>query len=71
LIWREAGGPNIEAGAKRPGFGTTLVQRVIQNDLEGNVDLLFEPRGMRVMMTFPLNVPAEFADLAGASAQTT
>jgi PAS domain S-box-containing protein len=71
MVWSEAGGPRIEADARRSGFGTTLIQRVIQSDLDGNVGLLFEPHGLRAVMTFPLKVLAEFDDLSGVSDQTS
>jgi hypothetical protein len=48
-----------------------LIQRVIQSDLDGNVGLLFEPHGLRAVMTFPLKVLAEFDDLSGVSDQTS
>ena len=71
MVWSEAGGPRIEADVRRSGFGTTLIQRVIQSDLDGNVGLLFEPHGLRAVMTFPLKVLAEFDDLSGVSDQTS
>jgi two-component sensor histidine kinase/PAS domain-containing protein len=69
MMWSEAGGPRVEAGAKKSGFGTTLIQRVIEDDLEGNVDLAFEPHGVRGRMTFPLDILTEYRDLSGMSAQ--
>ena len=71
MIWSEAGGPTVEAGGKRSGFGTALIQRVIKDDLEGTVDLVFAPRGVRSVMSFPLHAIADFADLSGVSAQAS
>jgi two-component sensor histidine kinase len=68
LVWREAGGPEIQNGGKQSGFGTTLIRRVIEYDLEGNVELAFEPEGVRGVMTFPLKASANLNDLAGAQA---
>jgi PAS domain S-box-containing protein len=68
IVWSEAGGPEIQSGGKQSGFGTTLIRRVIEYDLEGNVELAFEPEGVRGVMTFPLKASANLNDLAGAQA---
>jgi PAS domain S-box-containing protein len=68
IVWSEAGGPQIQSGGEQSGFGTTLIRRVIEYDLEGNVELAFEPEGVRSVMTFPLKASAELNDLAGAQA---
>jgi hypothetical protein len=41
---------------------------VIEYDLEGNVQLTFEPEGVRGVLTFPLKASADLNDLAGAQA---
>jgi two-component sensor histidine kinase len=71
MTWGEAGGPTIEPGDKPSGFGTALLQRVIESDLEGSIDLHFEPHGLRGVMTFPLHPPGEFGDLSGVSKETS
>lgn len=71
MAWKETDGPEIASRSKPSGFGTTLIRRVIESDLEGDVDLAFEPQGLCGVMTFPLNAAtAEFGDLSGASEQT-
>jgi PAS domain S-box-containing protein len=45
LEWREFGGPTV-AAPKRRGFGTRLIDRGLAAELEGSVELLFEPEGV-------------------------
>jgi PAS domain S-box-containing protein len=56
--WREQGGPVVLAPARR-GFGTRLMQRCIEGDLAGEVDLSFEPTGVACRITFPLGPASE------------
>ncbi|MGJ4953299.1 sensor histidine kinase [Bradyrhizobium sp. HKCCYLS20291] len=53
LVWLERGGPAVEGGGAR-GFGTTLIDRVVRFDLDGDADLAFEPAGMRCTLRFAL-----------------
>jgi two-component sensor histidine kinase len=68
IVWSEHGGPPVNA-SKRTGFGTTLIQRVIAYDLEGEVDVSFAPQGVHATMTFPLRSGTQFNDLPGAAAR--
>jgi two-component sensor histidine kinase len=45
LTWRETGGPEVTAPRHR-GFGTRLIERSLAHDLDGTVDLQFEPAGV-------------------------
>jgi two-component sensor histidine kinase len=61
LIWRERGGPAIEAHPSRRGFGSQLLERGITAELGGTVDLDFTPAGLEALIVVPLdrpNVPA-------------
>lgn len=46
LSWTEEGGPQVRAPTRR-GFGTRLIQRCIERDLDGEIDIRFEPAGLQ------------------------
>jgi two-component sensor histidine kinase len=45
LTWRESGGPVVRKPTER-GFGTRLIERSLAHELEGVVDIAFEPSGV-------------------------
>lgn len=45
LEWRESGGPTVKPPTRR-GFGTRLMERCIERDLGGEVDLVFHNEGV-------------------------
>jgi PAS domain S-box-containing protein len=53
LIWQESGGPPVTPPQPR-GFGARLIDRCIERDLCGEVDLVFEPHGLLCRMSFPV-----------------
>jgi PAS domain S-box-containing protein len=53
LTWLERGGPPVERIGAR-GFGTTLIERVVRFDLDGDADVNFEPDGVRCVLSFAL-----------------
>ena len=53
LNWSEKGGPEVRAPLRR-GFGTRLIRRCIERDLDGEVDIRFEPAGVRCEITIPM-----------------
>lgn len=53
LSWEEAGGPAVNVPTAH-GFGTRFIRRSLTADLEGLVDLAFEPGGVSCRMSFPL-----------------
>lgn len=53
LEWRESGGPRVVAPTRR-GFGTRLVERGLSHDLDGEVELAFEPAGVSCLIDVPL-----------------
>ncbi|MDX2203780.1 MAG: HWE histidine kinase domain-containing protein [Hyphomicrobiaceae bacterium] len=69
IDWGEAGGPVVREGRKG-GFGTTLIKRVIEHDLEGEVVLRLAPGGAQASLTFPLQAGIEMNDLRGAAARS-
>lgn len=54
LSWQERGGPPVHPPTRR-GFGTRLIERCIERDLNGELDLVFEPHGLLCRMSFPLH----------------
>lgn len=53
LEWREHDGPPVEA-PKRKGFGSTLLERVLGRQLQGEVRTEYLPGGIRVRVDAPL-----------------
>ncbi|MDA9491202.1 PAS domain-containing sensor histidine kinase [Bradyrhizobium sp. CCBAU 11361] len=53
LVWQESGGPPVQAPTRR-GFGTRLMERCIERDLSGELDLVFDSKGLCCRTTFPL-----------------
>jgi two-component sensor histidine kinase len=51
LIWQEKGGPPVKQ-ARTSGFGTTLIDRVLQRDLDAKIEIDFEPQGLRFGVKF-------------------
>jgi two-component sensor histidine kinase len=51
IEWLEQGGPSVSA-PNRSGFGTRVLRSTLSNANEGNVDLTFEPDGLRCRMSF-------------------
>jgi len=57
LDWEESGGPPVQAPT-RSGFGSRLLQRGLQHDLQGTVTLEFPPEGVRCHIEAPLPATA-------------
>jgi PAS domain S-box-containing protein len=51
--WNEAGGPLVSPPRRR-GFGTRLMERCIERDLDGQFDLAFDPTGVQARLVIPL-----------------
>jgi PAS domain S-box-containing protein len=52
LEWSEQNGPPVVSPERR-GFGTRLLERCIVRDLDGRLNLAFEPEGVRCGMVVP------------------
>ena len=52
MSWREHGGPPVSA-PDRKGFGHVVIADMVGNALRGNVDLRFEPDGLRWTLDAP------------------
>jgi two-component system CheB/CheR fusion protein len=53
LFWRERDGPKITESTQR-GFGLTFVEREVQYNLRGKIEIDFEPNGVAVALGIPL-----------------
>ena len=54
LDWRERNGPAPATGGVLPGFGTRLVRLSVEQQLNGRIETIAEPAGMRHKITLPL-----------------
>jgi two-component system, chemotaxis family, CheB/CheR fusion protein len=52
LSWEEHGGPPVTP-PRETGFGTQLIRRAFDYELDGTADLSFGPEGFRLEATFP------------------
>ena len=53
LDWKESGGPAPKR-SRRPGFGSRLINMVIERQLNGQVEQSFGPEGLEAKLTVPL-----------------
>lgn len=53
LTWQESGGPPVQAPT-RTGFGTRLIAGGVGRELDGTVDIAFDPSGLRCDLDVPL-----------------
>ncbi|MGH7075752.1 MAG: CheR family methyltransferase, partial [Stellaceae bacterium] len=63
LLWLESGGPKSEGNIEK-GFGTELIERVAQYELEGEAQIAFETDGLRCNIAVPIGsdivIPPKF-----------
>ena len=52
FVWQERGGPRVEPPTRR-GFGSKLIQRGLATELEAEVTLAFEPKGVVCTIVAP------------------
>ncbi len=53
IAWRETGGPKVQAPTRR-GFGSDLIERQTQHDLDGTVDIAFATEGLSLVLRLPM-----------------
>jgi light-regulated signal transduction histidine kinase (bacteriophytochrome)/CheY-like chemotaxis protein len=61
LTWTETGGPTVSQPT-RVGFGRTLLERTVAHDLQGTVDLEFDPAGVKCRIRIPVSQLASIRD---------
>lgn len=54
LLWVESGGPPVTV-PDTEGFGTTLIKRSAEYELQGKADISWEPDGLVYRLEFPLS----------------
>ena len=54
LQWQEAGGPPVTPPS-RGGFGSRLIRLELTHELNGDVELIYEPEGFKLEMQFPVS----------------
>ncbi|WP_183231762.1 CheR family methyltransferase [Bradyrhizobium sp. SBR1B] len=52
--WRERGGPQVKAPARK-GFGTELLERTLAFEFKGQTAIAFDPSGLHCTIAIPLN----------------
>jgi light-regulated signal transduction histidine kinase (bacteriophytochrome)/CheY-like chemotaxis protein len=65
IDWKESGGPPVQPPARR-GFGTTIIERSIPFDLNGDAELNFDLLGVKARFVIPANYVQVMASVAGA-----
>ncbi len=69
IAWREAGGPPVSPPG-RQGFGSTIIQRSIPHELQGEAEMRFRLGGLEADFLIPRRFLAEASD-HGAGMQGT
>ena len=54
IQWSESGGPTVAKPSTR-GFGSRLIERGLQRELDAQVEFEFLPQGVRCLMRIPLS----------------
>jgi PAS domain S-box-containing protein len=70
LDWQESGGSR-PASTARPGYGTSVIRRLLPHQLGGAVDLAFAADGVRCHIELPLAPAPATAPSVGVSDQDT
>jgi two-component sensor histidine kinase len=52
VVWQESGGPPVQP-PQRSGYGTEVIRGLIPYELDGAVELAFEPEGVRCVLVIP------------------
>ncbi|MBI1360349.1 MAG: hypothetical protein GC155_08705 [Alphaproteobacteria bacterium] len=53
IVWTETGGPTPQAAPKRTGFGSSLIETMIERNLGGSVERAYQPTGLVCTITLP------------------
>lgn len=52
ILWQEHGGPPVQAPSRR-GFGTTVIERSVPHDLQGEAEVTYALAGLRARFVLP------------------
>jgi two-component system CheB/CheR fusion protein len=61
LRWQESGGPPVVSPTRR-GFGSRLIQRGLEQELDGEVHVEYEPGGVMCQIAMPWSQEARRQD---------
>ena len=53
LKWQESGGPEVSP-PQRKGFGTTLIERALASEMQGETAVEYPPSGVIFKCSFPV-----------------
>lgn len=59
VTWQESGGPTVVPPQRR-GFGRDLIEKIVASELKNEVELTFEPGGVRSRLRVPVRKAGEF-----------
>src|SRR6201996_846581 len=65
IDWKESGGPPVQPPARR-GFGTTIIERSVPFDLEGDAEIRFDLIGVQARFVIPANYVQIVPSISGA-----
>src|SRR5262249_26627095 len=68
IEWKESGGPPVQPASRR-GFGTTIIERSIPFDLNGDAELRFDLLGVRARFVIPANYVQAITSGSGVTAR--
>lgn len=71
IVWKEIDGPPIETQPTRRGFGSTIIERSIPFELDGEASIAYERSGVRAEFKIPATYVAEIFDTQTFVAETT
>jgi light-regulated signal transduction histidine kinase (bacteriophytochrome)/CheY-like chemotaxis protein len=60
LVWKERGGPPIQAPPTRKGFGTTIIEKSIPYELNGEASVSYKMSGLEARLMLPPSFVSEY-----------
>ncbi len=66
IKWVEIGGPPIQAPPVRKGFGTTIIERSVPFELNGDAQLSYKTSGLEASFMIPPNFVSEYRNALNA-----
>lgn len=54
MQWTESGGPVLTGPPQRQGFGSSLSEKIVRQQLSGNLEMDWRPEGLAAILTLPI-----------------
>ncbi len=70
IEWKETGGPPVQPPSRR-GFGTTIIERSIPFDLNGDAEIRFDLLGVQARFVIPANYVQMIPGMTGIPGKVT